>query len=568
MQVTECDILIAGGGTGGTSATLHAARLGRKVVVLEETDWLGGQLTSQGVSALDEHAHIEQFGGTQSYYELRNAIRKHYATTYRLTERAIAGTSFNPGNCWVTHLAFEPRVAVQCIDRMLEPVSSNIERHFHSRVVEVKSTRDRIKEITAATPDGTRTFRATVFLDATETGEFSALAGAEIVQGREGRKETSEPDAYEHPDPGCIQSFTFPFAVELRPGEDHTIPKPRDYEKLKAMQQYSFTDGAIRRLFGEEWQTLWTYRRLLASENFADGAVPNDLCMINTASNDYRGPSIIGKSTHETDAILDEARRASLGFLYWMQTEAPRHDSDRCGYPEIMLRPDVMGTADGCSKTPYIRESRRLRTQFTVREQDIVVRDGSGRIWNASLRAKPFPDSVGIGWYHLDCHRSCTGDPGRFWPTRPFQIPLGVLVPVRVENLIPACKNIGVTHLSNGAYRLHPVEWAIGQAAATLADHAIESGRSVQSHDVASVQQSALRQGAPIYWYIDVPYGLPEFEAVQMLATAERFADEPATDLRFRPNDPLTPQEAAVWRTPDLAGMPRGRAAERVYHAE
>ena len=65
---------------------------------MEETDWLGGQLTAQGVSALDEHEHIESFGGTRSYYEFRNAIRTHYGQQ-------------NPGNCWVTRLAFEPRVA-------------------------------------------------------------------------------------------------------------------------------------------------------------------------------------------------------------------------------------------------------------------------------------------------------------------------------------------------------------------------------------------------------------------------------------------------------------------------
>src|SRR5881394_413534 len=85
----DCDVLIAGGGTGGVAAALAAARSGRRVVLLEETDWLGGQLTSQGVSALDEHEHIESCGGTASYYALRNAIRAHYGEP-------------NPGHCWVT----------------------------------------------------------------------------------------------------------------------------------------------------------------------------------------------------------------------------------------------------------------------------------------------------------------------------------------------------------------------------------------------------------------------------------------------------------------------------------
>src|SRR5262245_65324864 len=107
-RAEPCEVLIAGGGTGGVAAALAAARRGRSVVLLEETDWLGGQMTSHGVSALDEHEHIESFGGTRSYYELRNAIRQHYGKP-------------NPGNCWVTRLAFEPRGAVGAIERMLQP---------------------------------------------------------------------------------------------------------------------------------------------------------------------------------------------------------------------------------------------------------------------------------------------------------------------------------------------------------------------------------------------------------------------------------------------------------------
>src|SRR5437870_11941008 len=107
-RAEPCEILIAGGGTSGVAAALAAARSGRRVVLLEETDWIGGQITAQGVSALDEHEYIESFGGTASYYALRNAIRRHYG-------------ELNPGNCWVTRLAFEPRVATRILEEMLPP---------------------------------------------------------------------------------------------------------------------------------------------------------------------------------------------------------------------------------------------------------------------------------------------------------------------------------------------------------------------------------------------------------------------------------------------------------------
>ncbi len=95
-----------------------AARAGRRVCLVEETDWIGGQLTAQGVSALDEHEHIERFGGTRSYYALREAIRDHY----RRRSPALATHDHpNPGSCWVTRLAFEPRVALDALLAMAGP---------------------------------------------------------------------------------------------------------------------------------------------------------------------------------------------------------------------------------------------------------------------------------------------------------------------------------------------------------------------------------------------------------------------------------------------------------------
>src|SRR2546423_6156492 len=84
----ECDLLVAGGGMGGCAAALAACRGGRTVVLTEETDWLGGQMTSQGVSALDEHSYIESFGGTRSYYELRQLIRSYYREQAHLSPSA------------------------------------------------------------------------------------------------------------------------------------------------------------------------------------------------------------------------------------------------------------------------------------------------------------------------------------------------------------------------------------------------------------------------------------------------------------------------------------------------
>src|SRR4029079_19746416 len=91
-------------------------------------------------------------------------------------------------------------------------------------------------------------------------------------------------------------------------------------------------------------------------------------------------------------------------------------------------------------------------------------------------RAAHFADSVGVGWYPIDIHRSGPDDLGASCRTKPFQIPLGALLPERVSNLVAGAKNIGTTHITNGCYRLHPVEWNIGEAAGALAAFALDEG--------------------------------------------------------------------------------------------
>ena len=158
-----------------------------------------------------------------------------------------------------------------------------------------------------------------------------------------------------------------------------------------------------------------------------------------------------------------------------MQTEAPRHDGPGQGYPGLRLRGDVTGTepGDGLAKAVYVRESRRIQAEFTVTEQMVGV-EARGQLQGAEM----FADSVGIGQYRIDLHPSTRGRNYVDIASWPFQIPLGALLPVRVENLLPANKNLGVTHITNGCYRLHPVEWNIGEAAGALAAQALRTRTS------------------------------------------------------------------------------------------
>ena len=501
----DCDVLIVGGSLGGVAAALRAAEMGSSVMLVEQTKMLGGQLSSQGVSTPDENDWIETTGGTASYLAFRREVRDYYTSRFKLSAEGRAQEYFNPGSCWVSRLSMEPQVAHDILSRMLLKLKG-VSFLFGMKPVAVEMDGDRACSVRfEGANDWDLTLSASYILDATDTGELLPLAGVEHVIGAESREQTGEPDAPDQPHPDWIQPFTFPFALEMRPkGEDHTINPPPDYERMKKIQGYRILDGAMKGMFGD-WGW-WSYRRIIAAKNFDDPAYPCDIAMINTGSNDFMGDVYpTGKS--DRDAItLAEGRMASLGYVYWLQTECPREDNpSRCGYPEFKLRWDLFNMPDGIAPKPYIRESRRILALHTIIEQEIVAKDSSGVEWQTGDRAAHYDDSCGIGHYWLDVHNGPSPEPGRFLDTKPFQIPLGALIPRRVENLLPACKNLGATHLTNGAFRLHPVEWNTGESAGALAAFCLRTDRTPRQVRettplLREFQQELQRNGIPLTW--------------------------------------------------------------------
>ncbi len=545
VEERKCDVLVVGGGTGGIAAALAAARGGRTVCLLEETDWIGGQLTAQGVSALDEHEHIERFGGTRSYYALREAIRDHY----RLLSPALAAQPHpNPGACWVTRLAFEPRIAVDALDAMARPFveSGRLTILARTKAASAQVNADRVESVLAVNLDdrrGTR-IRPRIVIDATELGDLLPMAGVEYVVGAETKAETGEPHAQPlERKPHCVQSFTYTFVLERMPaGARHVIAKPQRYEHYRDGQPYSLRihvhGGEI---YGEETRWLeyevldqaagtkgglWTYRRLIGASLFPPKAgYPNDISMLNWPGNDYRDQSILDCPPLDQARALQDAKRVSLGFLYWLQSEAPRAGA-MTGFPELKPRPDVFGSEDALGKHPYIRECRRIRALTTVVEQDVSADYQSG------ARARHFEDSVGIGWYPIDIHNSGPDDVGVSCRTRPFQIPMGALIPVRVKNLLAGAKNLGTTHITNGCYRLHPVEWNIGESAGALAVYALDTGKDPAAiHGDATLRRDFQRRlaadGVPVCWFTDVGVADPAFAAVQTAAVTGEIEGAP-----------------------------------------
>ena len=526
----QADVVIVGGGFGGCAAALAACRAGLRVILTEETDWIGGQATAQAVPP-DEHPWIESFGCTRAYREFRDRVRDYYRENYPLTPEARANRRLNPGNGSVSRLCHEPRVALAVLEQMLAPYLSGRQLRVLLKHVPVAADvdGDRVRSVTVKPleHDRTVTLTAPYFIDATELGDLLPLTKTEFVIGAEAQKDTGEPHAPAEAQPLNQQAFTWCFAVDHLPGEDHVIERPAEYAfwrdyapsmqpawpgKLLSWEMSDPISLNTRKVSfdptgpGSGGMNLFLYRRIADPANFTAGTYRGGISLINWPQNDYWLGPILGVSADEAARHLARGKQVSLSLLYWMQTEAPRPDGGT-GWKGLRLRDDIVGTHDGLAKSVYVRESRRILAEFTVTENHVGTdarQKETGRP-REEVTAAPFGDSVGVGAYRIDLHPSTGANNYIDISSLPFQIPLGALIPRRVENLLAANKNLGTTHLSNGCYRLHPVEWNIGEAAGQLVAQCLltkEPPRQIRKDPkrLATFQQTLHNRGFELEW--------------------------------------------------------------------
>lgn len=525
------DVLVVGAGVGGVAAALAVLRRGHRVTLTEQYRWIGGQLTVQATPP-DEHPWIEQIGASASYRGFRDGVRKYYREHFQLTDRAMADPAFNPGNATVSKLAVEPVVSEAVLQQLIAPwlASGKLVLLSQTRAIACETDGDRIGDVVFKDVAGDRfTVSARYVIDATETGELLELGGVEHVTGAEAQSDTGEPHAPEVAAPQNMQAFSWPFAVAYSAdGGDHTIDRPASYDTFRTFRpefwpadylslvypdprtldvvaaEFSpHSDGPDDVLVADQSRgpgsrNLWAYRRVRWRYNFADGEHGSDISLINWPMTDYLGGNLFGVPEAEVATHVTQARDLSLSYLYWLQTEAPRPDGGT-GWKGLRLSPETVGTEDGLSMGPYIRESRRIKALRTVVEQDITL---AVRGEHGAVR---YDDSVGIGAYRIDLHPSTGGDNYIDIACSPFQIPLAALVPVRVTNLIAGAKNLGTTHITSGCYRVHPAEWSIGEAAGALAAFCCSQGAT--PHAVAGThsltrefQDDLTRDGIALSW--------------------------------------------------------------------
>lgn len=475
------DIVVCGASLGGTIAAYAAAKQGKKVVLLEESDRVGGQLTSQAVPP-DEHKWIETQGCTASYRAYRNAVRDSYRADPSYSDDVKRLDAFCPADSEVSYVSHPPRLARKILEQMLAPyLESGLLTVYTGAKFVGCQTGDKVHSVTYIVDGNKITFIGKYFLDGTDTGELVAASGVEYVTGAESKAVTGETHAPDIANPQDMQPATITAELQNRKCGDFVIDKPYMYDEFRKLVMpydkynvYSMygpdsSTGKAKRfgMFpgerderGEELFPLFKYRRIVCADYYKDGTHPYDVSLINWPQNDY----FLGNLYETADAVQNQklARLFTLGFVYWLQTEAPRADGGK-GYRYLKLDGTESETPDGLSAMPYIRESRRIKAQFTVTEN--MIAKGTKPV---------FADSVGVGSYPIDLHITTQTHTFFYAPSERFTIPLGAFLPVRITNLLPACKNIGTTHLTNGCYRLHPVEWNVGEVAGLLASFAVD----------------------------------------------------------------------------------------------
>ncbi len=559
----SCSILIVGGSTAAYSATLAALRMNVDVCLVQPLKMVGGQFTAQGLPASDDGELLTQEVTFSTVDGERFAISKSqrwFRRRQRQLQPVAGRLQQNPGGAWVCLMTTTPVVAAIALNEPLIP-------YLESGKLRLVPDSDPTEVIMAAdTGSGQQqvsgikfrdrttghhfTVTAPVTLEATDFGDLLELANLPSRVGQESRQDTGEAILPDQAIPACQQSFTFNVIVEYTAArQGQMMPKPAGYGRDFWLNPYEFTSDywtwAERRWSKKNFFEafgIFRYRRVMRQSLSEKAVSIGDVSVINWGTsahpekgqccgNDFRWGQLIGTSRAEQAALIQQARDRAQAYIYYLQTH---------GVADLKPRGDLTWSADGIALEPYVREARRGIAVTTIRHEDVAESFFPGQ-----ARARCFDDSVGIGQYHyLDLHGNLVAGhvspKGKDVLALPFSLPAKSLVPMTTDGLVLSAKSLGTTHITNAAYRMHPMEWAIGEASGFLAVFAIWTGESprriVETVPLLRKLQGFMaRNGIPIFWFDDVSHDDPDFEAIQVMAATGIIRSENAKNLHFRP---------------------------------
>ncbi|RXK82887.1 FAD-dependent oxidoreductase [Filimonas effusa] len=477
QAVHKTDVLIIGGGASGTTAGIQAARMGVNVTIIEETAWLGGMLTSAGVSAIDGNHKLP--GGL--WGEFRQKLYQHYGGP------AAVETG------WVSNTLFEPHVG-DAILKQLAAAEKQLQVWFNTRFTSVKRENNNWV-VNAVRNKKPCVINAAILIDATELGDVLAAAGAGYRIGMDNRDSTGEAYAPAKAN-DIIQDLTYVAVLkDYGKNADKTIARPEGYDAKVFDCSCDVSDPAS---FDSPQNNCFRMMQY--------GKLPNNKYMINwpKCGNDIY-LNIIDSSTAGREKALQQAKLHTLRFVYYLQTAL--------GYKNLGLADDEFNTPDKLPMIAYHRESRRLKGLVTFTLNHVArPYDNEQALYRTG---------IAVGDYTIDHHHLKN-------PAAPkidfvkikvpsYNVPMGSLIPEGVDGLIVAEKSISVSNIVNGATRLQPVVLQIGQAAGAMAAVCIQHHQQPAQLNVREVQQVLLKARGYIMPFIDVPVEDPQFEIIQQI---------------------------------------------------
>ncbi|NEQ31094.1 MAG: FAD-dependent oxidoreductase [Leptolyngbya sp. SIO4C5] len=547
-QTLNCSILVVGGSLAAYSASLTILKNNLDLCLVQPQRIVGGQFTTQALPASDDGDLLRQAAGPLQLAGEQFAISKaqrQFRERLRSLQPVQNRQVSNPGGSWVSPLSVTPVVAATAMNEAIAPYldSQKLRLIVEADPVQVltQSPSGQPRRVTGVVFRDRRrnltfTVKAKIVIEATDLGDLLEIGNIESRVGQEARHETGEAILPEVARPQCQQSITWDAVVEYTSLERHSAIKlPSGYGQAPWLGAHEFTERfwtQDKRAGWQKWDFfsdfgIFRYRRLARRSLHEKEVLPGDVSVINWGTskepdrafccgNDYRPGRLVGVPPEVRQLHLQRSRDRTLAYLYYLQTH---------GLPNLKLRGDLTWTSDGLALEPYIREARRGIALTTIRHEDVAL-----AFFPNQARARCFDDTAGIGQYHyLDLHGN--DEPGHVSPqgkdviALPFTLPLSALIPIATEGLILSSKSLGTSHITNAAYRMHPMEWAIGEASGFLATYAIWTGHSLrqivtETHHIRKLQGFLTRNGMPIFWFDDVAHDDPDFEAIQVMAAA------------------------------------------------
>lgn len=514
-EKAEYDVIIAGGGTGGCCAAIQAARQGCDVLLLEESDWIGGQMSSAGVGSMDEGTlRIRNYG---IYREFCSRVSDYYASLGLINNL-----------CYWSERGFsvEPAVAQKLLYDMIEETNKTGAGHIDvkllSRVSSVKSEGNTVTGVSVSTGidrSSISDYSCKILVDATEYGDVIPLADADYYIAKHTR------DNVEGKSPLQYNTWT----AILREYENGIPDELRVKEKPAGYEEYEWLFSYIKkesidpyRVYANptSWNSVAYYRAMPDSSNPGVNPDRTVKTQLNIAQNDVE---VTVNDVVDPDARFrkeTQMRARTLGLLYYVQNvlglnwsvdTAEGYDTpyNRANIDRIIEADSSFASSRGVlvhfPVMPYVRESRRIKGLHTLISSEISRIKGP----------VAFPDAVVVNVYPEDLHGSDEAenldldiDPEAAdhnvlneWNSRigEFQIPLRSFIPESIDGFLAAEKNISQSRLVNGATRLQPSTMNNGQLVGNLAALAVKYGKQPRQIPSILVQWEQVKAGSPLW---------------------------------------------------------------------